>query len=650
MAEFGHFALILSLFLTGYAVFADALGSRRSKTTIIKSAQNATFASWFCLSCSVFALFILLIRCDFGVSYVAHHTSGDLPIFYRISALWAGAQGSLLLWLWLQVGFAALAFRLGTGEDKLAGSAYRIITNLVCICFLIILILDKSPFTLSVYVPAEGAGLNPLLQHPAMLLHPPALFIGYAALIIPFAWAMAKLKKAQDQPWRPVFNAVRRWTLFAWLFLTIGIVLGAWWAYEELGWGGYWNWDPVENSSLMPWLTATALLHCFRTYKTKSSIAHWLTFLCILTYSLCIFGTFLTRYGLLTSVHAFTEPGLGILFIVLLAAIWIAAGILYLKYSSKTSPQNAPVERKFVISLNNCLMLLLVLVIFIGTMFPFFSSLFTDYTVTLKSLYFTKITAPPALAVLLLLAVCPYLWRYGFNKNFRSLWAIFAGIAAVTLWLITKSPALSVFLLCGFAVLSIAADFLNLALVTSTGKKVKTSRKTLRWYGARIVHIGVVLIFVGIAGSSEYAVEKQKVLKPGQSVTIGKYRLTYENLRADHRANFTAVTVDVNVYHAENKNEPDESALAKLEPAQAYYHNSDKRTSEVDIKRSLAGDIYVALTAVEMTTGMINLRVMLKPLVNWIWIGSASLILGAFLVLCSASGKKTLKGYNKQEK
>lgn len=654
MAELGHFALILALFLTAYALFADSLGCRlsnypensprpplqTSQNSFIKSARNAAFASWLCLSCSLIALTVLLLRCDFSVSYVSRYTSTNLPLIYRISALWAGAQGSLLLWLWLQASFANLAFGRPTARGCLLRPSFRIFTNLVCIFFLIILILDKSPFASSPLAPAQGAGMNPLLQHPAMVLHPPALFIGYAALIIPFAWSMANLGKTHPNLFKPALNEVRKWTLFAWLSLTIGIVLGAWWAYEELGWGGYWNWDPVENSSLMPWLAATALLHSFRTYKPGTSIAKWLTFLSLLTYSLCIFGTFLTRYGLLTSVHAFTEPGLGILFLVLLAAIWITAGILTLKYSSPNRAKHPATKAKSVFILNNWLMLVLALVIFIGTMFPFFTSIFSSQVISLKSEYFTKITAPPALLVLLLLAVCPSLWRYGFSKNYRTITALVAAIAAVTLWAATGSPALSVFLLSGFAILNIAADFAGLFARTSNARNISSSRKPLRWYAARIAHLGVVFIFIGIAGSGKYTAEKQKALEPGQSITIGKYRLKYQNLRADHKPNFTAVIADVTLYHAQNKNETGKTPLAELAPAQAYYYSSNKKTSEVDIKRSLKADIYVALTALDRKTGLINILVMIKPLVNWIWIGSALLILGAFLALLPASRTK----------
>ncbi|MFC1781338.1 heme lyase CcmF/NrfE family subunit [Planctomycetota bacterium] len=548
-----------------------------------------------------------------------------------MSALWAGAAGSLLLWLWMQVGFAVLAFTGGQPNQRTFFAHARTITNLVSVFFLLVLIFDKNPFTLSTENVSDGFGLNPLLQHPAMALHPPTLFIGYAAFVIPFAWAFALLKWDNTLEPVPIFRQARSWTLAAWLFLTIGIVLGAWWAYEELGWGGYWAWDPVENSSLMPWLTATALLHCFRMYKRNSSIAKWLTLLSLGTFSLCIFGTFLTRYGLVSSVHAFPDPGLGILFIVLLIHIWIIAGILeLLKYiRGKNKKVTVTIKSHKFIALNNWLMVLLTFVIFIGTLFPFFSGLFSSQQISLKPDYFTKITAPGGLMLLLLLAICPYLIRYGINKSWRTIGAAIATISALAGWLLTDKIAPAVFILCSFAVLNLAGDFISRAVKSKTGNVGQPkSGLNLRWYGARIVHIGVVMAFVGIAGSGGYGSEEQIALKLGSKINVAGYDITFDGFKADHGSNFTAVSSDIIV-------EKDGELVAKLNPSQAVYSDSGKRTSEVDIKRSLASDLYLALNEVDLTGEIINLNVMVKPLINWIWIGCIVSVFGTIIVLTS---------------
>jgi cytochrome c-type biogenesis protein CcmF len=478
-----------------------------------------------------------------------------------------------------------------------------------------------------------------------MALHPPTLFIGYAAFVIPFAWAFSSLKWDNMQGPVPLLKQVHNWILSAWLFLTVGIALGAWWAYEELGWGGYWAWDPVENSSLMPWLTATALLHCSRTYRQNTPIAYWLTILSLVTFSLCIFGTFLTRYGLVSSVHAFPEPGLGILFLVLLIIIWIIATILlWLKHRRRKFDSQAVVGigQKFV-ALNNWLMVLLTFVIFVGTLFPFFSGLFTEQKISLKASYFTKITAPGGLALLLLLGICPYLLRHGINRSWRTIGAALTAIIALLVWLISQEIAPACFIFCGFAAFNLGADFLSVHINIRSRKNGQPApRRSLRWYGARIVHVGVVLVFIGIAGSGGYGTEKNAALRPNDKVSVAGFDIIFDGLKADHGPNFTAVTADISVHKGQK-------LIAKLSPSQAYYTRSDKRTSEVDIRRTLAYDLYVALAEVNKTDDLINLKVLVKPLINWIWIGSVVMIFGVILISASLYTRKTIVSQGKDK-
>ena len=636
MAELGHFALLLGLFLSGYAILVDLLGTWRNKTELLESGRNATIACLVCLTVAMVVLWVLLVRSSFSVSYVAEHTSKALPLAYKISALWAGAAGSLLLWLWLQVAFVVHVFGTVRAEQRTLSARARAVANMVSVYFLLVLILDKNPFALVVVAPLDGAGLNPLLQHPAMVLHPPILFIGYAAFAIPFAWTLASLQCDGTEGPAPLFRQARNWILLAWLFLTVGIVLGAWWAYEELGWGGYWAWDPVENSSLLPWLTATALLHCSRTYRRNTAIAHWLAVLTLATFSLCIFGTFLTRYGLVSSVHAFPEPGLGILFLVLLVHIWVIAAILLWRKRGWTkieTPAALATGHKFM-SLNNWLMVLLASVIFVGTLFPFFSGLFTEQKISLKSDYYTKITAPGALALLLLLSICPHLLRDGISKCWRTIGAGLAVIIALIVWLVTRKLAPPCFVICGFAAVNLAQDFLGRYIRIGGGKsKQSTPPRSLRWYGARIVHAGVVLTFIGIAGSGGYGIEKDAALKPDETVSVGRFNITFEGLKADHGPNFTAVTANLSVHR-------DQKLITKLSPSVAFYSRSDKRTSEVDISRTLGSDLYVALTEVDSSSELINLKILIKPLINWIWIGCIVSVLGAVLVVIACYRQK----------
>jgi len=664
MTGLGNFALLLALFLSSYAVVIDLLGSFRQDTGLIKSARNATIAYTACLSVAMIALWILLVKSDFSVIYVAENTSRALPIPYKISALWAGSAGSLLLWLWLQAVFLVMVYCKSESKHRSFSANARMIANLVSVFFLIILNKDKNPFELSTVAPVDGMGLNPLLQHPAMVLHPPILFVGYAGFMITCAWAFGRLKTVNEENTLPLLKQAQRWAMFAWLFLTGGIVLGAWWAYEELGWGGYWAWDPVENSSLMPWLTATALLHCFRIYNRRSSIATWTVLLSILTFSLCVFGRFLTKYGLVSSVHAFPNPGLGILHVILLIHVWVIACVLMLRnyIRKKNDPPNARIASHRFVILNNWLLLLLGLVIFIGTLFPFLSKVVIKIIeslssqagpprapITLAPEFFTKITAPGGLFLLLLIGLCPHLIRHGLNKSWRIILGAIAIASVVAVWLLTcsldsarpsdiseatgwwgrwllsGSPAIPCFILSGFVLINLLADFF--------GYKAKKSPRNLRWYGARIVHLGVAIMFIGMAGSGGYDIEKTVALRVGDKTNIAKYELTLNDLKVEHGRNFTAVVADVSVRKGEE-------LIAQLKPAKAFYSASRKNVSEIDIRRTLAGDLYLALTEVDNSQKLINLLIMVKPLINWIWIGSFVMVLGTLAVLFSSLKRK----------
>jgi len=638
MGELGPFALRLGLFLSGYALVIDLLGLWRKRRELLDSGRNATVASLLCLTVAMASLWVLLVRGEFAVSYVAEHTSRTLPLAYKITALWAGAAGSLLLWLWLQTGFVVLAFSRSCGTDGRFGACARAATNLVALFFSLVLVFDKDPFAVSPTTPADGVGLNPLLQHPAMALHPPALFVGYAAFAIPYAWTIAVLRQANPSEPAPFFARARTWSLVAWAFLTVGIALGAWWAYEELGWGGYWAWDPVENSSLMPWLTATALLHCARTYRAGTRIATWFLVLAIGTFGLCLFGTFLTRYGLVSSVHAFPDPGLGILFLVLLIQIGVLAGILFLRRHLRregiASGQTSGVR---VLVWNNWLMVLLTAVILVGTLFPFFSGFLSDPPISLKSEYFTKITSPGGLILLLLLGACPHLMRRGFTWGWRTVGAAVTAAAAVSIWVLAGSPAIAYLVTCGFVGLSLVGDFVARYARRRPDTARPPRRTTLRWHGARVVHIGVLMTFIGIAGSSGFDVEKQAALKPGERIQVGKFELVYNDLKADHGPNFTAVTADVSVYRGARQ-------IDSLAPSIAFYAQSGQRTSEVDIRRTLAGDLYLALTQADSTTKLVNLTIYQKPLIDWIWIGNVLMVLGALLTIVAVTGRNRSVG------
>ena len=628
MADLGTFSLRLALFLAVYAVAVDLLGSWRRERGLMQSATNASWSCWLCLSTAITALLIALSRGDFSIKYVAEHTAQALPMAYRLSALWAGSAGSLLLWTWLQMGISILAFSKNTLEEKGFTSHARAASSMVCCCFLVILLFDREVFAVSAVSPTDGAGLNPLLQHPAMVIHPLTLFIGYASYIVPFAWAMATLARRQNQTRAPLFTTAHNWVLIAWLFLTIGNVLGSWWAYEELDWGGFWGWDPVENSSLMPWLIGTALLHCFLRYRPGSGIAAWITILGLLTYSFCLFGRFLTKYGLVESLHTFGEKGWGILYMILILVIWLLAAILFIwNYRSRrTDTLNTMKRGDGVIIFVAALLVLLVVVILLGSVFPFLSQLFTEQKVTLKPEYFTKITSPGALLMLLLIGICPHLFRRGFNVNWRTALAALTGAAAIICWFVFKVISIPCFIICVFVALAIIADvFFRRRKDTQTS--TSPAARPLGWYGARVAHLGVVMMFVGIAGAEGFAVDESQSLRAGQSFSAvdGAYELTYDDISFTDKSDYTAVEATVSV---SKHGEP----LIVAKPKRDIY--SPKRSyGDPHIHRTLAGDLYVALTGLERSGELIVIRILIKPLINWLWLGSIVMVLGCVLAI-----------------
>ncbi len=667
MIDFGRFTLLLAVFLTGYAIIVDLLGVLRKDHGLIKYARNATVVCMISVTLAMTALWVLLLKGDFSVVYVADHTSRALPFIYKITALWAGSAGSLLLWLWIQLVFIVVVYCRGESKQGIFSARARVIANIVCAFFLIIMINDKNPFDTSAVSALDGAGLNPLLQHPAMVLHPPILFVGYAGFLIPFAWAFSWLRHEDNHQLPPLFASARNWTLIAWLFLTAGIVLGAWWAYEELGWGGYWAWDPVENSSLMPWFVATALLHCYKTYRTNSTISVWTMLLSILTFSLCIFGRFLTKYGLVSSIHAFPDPGLGILHVVLLGLLWLVALVMIIsKFSRGTHLDDTSGTIHHFVIINNYLFLILTLVVFVGTLFPFLSQVFMNVMmalsshtgpagppITLDSEFFTKMTAPGGMVIILLIGICPYLSRHGINKSRRSVLAVLTIIAAAVVWIITCSsevpppsgigaslawgarwlqtgaPAIPYFIVCAFLLLNIIADVIGYELkFADRTKRTATASRNLRWYGARAVHLGVAVMFIGIAGSGGYGVETKAALMPGEKTAIKQYELTYVYLVGDHGPNYTAAIANIMV-------QKNGRMIGYLKPAKAVYSASGKAMSEIDIRRTLVDDLYLAVTDVQVNNKLINLRILVKPLINWIWIGSFIMVIGTVLVLSS---------------
>ncbi len=638
MADIGYIALLLALVASIYSAIAFVSGTRGKHPALIESARNSLIAVCGLVSISTAALVYALITHDFQIEYVASYTSRDLSLPYLLSALWAGNDGSLLFWAWLLSLFALIAMlqKREIGKELMPyASSIIMITQAF---FLVLLLFISNPFHKLAFVPAEGMGLNPLLENPGMFFHPPTLLIGYVGFTIPFAFAIAALltRRLGDE-W---LIAIRRWTLIAWLFLGVGNILGSWWAYVELGWGGYWMWDPVENASFMPWLVATAFLHSIMMQRRRGMLKVWNMVLIILTFALSILGTFLTRSGVLSSVHTFAEsPLLGILFLAFIGIVLFGSlGLLYYRSDELKSEaeMESLVSRESTFLLNNLLLVGAAFTIFLGTFFPLISEAVRGVKITVGPPFYNQVMVPIFLAVIFLTGVCALIgWRRASIRNLMRhfLWPLVTALVLVIVLIILgiwEWYALVALFLCGFVLSTILYEWFR---GTRARHRMRTEnylkafwgliRANRPRYGGYIVHIGIILIAIGVVGSSLYDVEKEVVLTPGESMTIKNYTLTYENLDNYETESKTVVTATLSVRNQGK-------LLGKLTPEKYFHRSYDQPVTEVAIRSTLREDLYVILVSWDKD-GTTAFKVLVNPLVSWIWIGGIVVVLGGLI-------------------
>ena len=639
MTTIGYGALALALVISIYTAVASILGSRHGSTKMAKSAQKGVVASAVLVTLASAILFYLLITRDFGVKYVYEHVSTYMPTVYVISAFWAGQEGSLLLWLWLLTLFSVFIARREEGwNQELRPYALGVLAFCQAF-FALLLVLASNPFVTYPTRPAEGFGLNPLLENFWMIVHPPVVFIGYAAYTIPFAFAIAALIRGRlGDEW---IRGIRHWNLFAWLFLGLGILVGAWWAYLELGWGGYWGWDPVENSSLIPWLVGTAFLHSAMTQERRGMFKVWNLVLIILTFLLCIFATFVTRSGIIQSVHAFGQSVIGYYFLAFLAIILaVSLGLIYYRRRELASQGELKslLSREAGSLLGILLFGGLALAVFIGTVFPTISEIVRGTQVALGPPFFERVSAPLALAIVLLIGVCPLLgWR---RTSSGRLWrrllypAVVALAVAVVIFAlgIGEPLALLAFTICAFVASNILWEFLRgtIARHRSTGEGYllalgRLMAKNRRRYGGHLVHLSMVIIVMGVVGSSLYQTEYQVALAKGERVDVKDYTLEYEKLEAQATPAKHRFATLVGVYQGSKR-------IATLFPEKNFHWNVEQWVTEVAIRTSLKEDLYVILAGLSQD-GSATFQILINPLVVWLWIGGGLLLLGTMVAI-----------------
>ena len=631
MPALGRAALLLSFGLVLYALVAGSYAAWRRRRRLALSAQNALLASFLTTAIAAGILWAALARRDFSFVYVSQHISHSLPLGYALSAFWGGQEGSLLLWLLILSGYAALAVWLNRGTRELMAWVVPVLAG-VAGFFAFMLCFVSSPFD-TAPAPADGAVMVPSLQNPYMLAHPPLLYLGYVGLTIPFAFAMgALLSRRTDERW---IVATRRWTLTAWTFLGVGQLLGAHWAYVEIGWGGYYAWDPVENAALMPWLAATAFLHSVMIQEKRGMLKVWNMVLVALAFCLSIFGTFLTRSGVVSSIHSFSQSPIGgwfLGFIVVCVVCSVALIYLRLPILRARTKLESLVSREATFLYNNLLLVAFCLTILWGVTYPLLTQALRGETRSVSKPYYDFFLHSFGLPLLLLMGIGPLVaWRRASVRALSRMFLIPFGVAAATGVALVAAgfgstpPGLLAYTFSAFVLASIVLEFVRGR--RATGSVVRLIGRNRRRYGGYLVHAAIVLLAIGIAGSSSYQTVREHALRQGQSMEIAGYTLTYNGLGSKQEANALATRATVDVSRGR-------SHVATLHPGKNTYPVEKTTSNEVSIyhdPRNL-GDVFLIADQID-PNGTLYLKALVKPLVNLIWAAGFLFVFGALVAL-----------------
>jgi len=653
LSDLGFFALRLALVVAllglGAGIYAGL--SRRPDWTEVT--RRAVLLVGACVTISIVCLWGCFASFDFQLRYVAEHSARSMALPYRLAALWGGQDGSLLLWLFMLCGYS-IACAVGSRRASPRLLPWVFVSLLANALFFLVLTnfvtnpFDRLPAAL---VPSDGNGLNPLLQHPVMMIHPLMLYLGFVGFAVPFSFGFAALVTGElGTAW---LRSTRRWTLVPWFFLSIGILLGGRWAYEVLGWGGYWAWDPVENASFMPWLAATAYLHSVMIQEKRDMLKIWNLVLVGLTYSLCLFGTFLTRSGVVQSVHSFTSDSwFGVIFLsYVLGVAGIFFGLLLWRRTElrSTNRLESVLSREASFLLNNWVFLGILAVVIWGTLFPVVSEAVTGTKITIGPAFFNTMAGPLALFLLFLTGVGPLIaWRKASLPSVRRqfLWPTAWGLVTAGVLLVVFRGGPSFFSLVTWSL----GAFVTGTIFQEYGRAMRVRmrngenaarafttlfQRNQRRYGGYVVHLGVVFILVGIAGAA-FNKEMLENIRPGGSLEISDYRLEYLTARPLPKQHYGGAVARIALYQ---QGRP----LGVMEPEKRMYWMEQQPSSIPSIHSTIGEDLYVILTNVE-PDGSATVKVYYNPLVNWIWIGGYTFVLGAIAILWPHSARVSEHG------
>ena len=659
IANFGYGVLVITFLVTLYSVFAAIYGDRKQIPAMVESARRAMLLTWPLLTLTAGVLIYLLINNHYEVQFVYEVTSRSMPTYLKITAWWGGQAGSLLFWSWLMAAFASLVTLRKWDRDREFLPWVIVVACITMAFFLGMNVFFENPFaqlyqtfdgvaahtlrpaSAVLFTPEDGRGLNPLLRHPGMVIHPPMLYLGFVSFVIPYAFAIAALITGRtDDRW---IRLTRRWTLWAWLFLSFGLVLGGRWAYDVLGWGGYWGWDPVEIAAFMPWLTGTAFLHSVMIQEKRGMLKHWNMLLIILTYDLVIFGTFLTRSGVLSSVHAFAQSAIGPLFFAFIGLTLITSvGLIIYRWSSLRSEteMTSLLSREALFLLNNLLFMSILVVCFWGVIFPLISELFTGQKVTVGPPFYERATAPLFAALMMLMGIAPLsAWGHSTVKTLgRAIWkpTIAALIVTAVLYgtYTQKVGALIGFFIVFLVIFVTIYEYWRGAYARqrSQGENVfaafwNLTGRNRRRYGGYIIHISMMLMAIGILGIEIFQVETQGTLQQGQSMSLGNYQLTYKEI-----AQWDDLPSGVNYRRAVLDVYQGGKYLGQLTPRIDYFYDSQQNMTIPGQRSTLRDDLYVLLVDWEPATATgATFKVFVNPLVNWLWLGSFLFLAGVII-------------------
>ncbi|HTB16735.1 MAG TPA: heme lyase CcmF/NrfE family subunit [Bryobacteraceae bacterium] len=645
MENIGALSILLAFCFAVYAVVASVTGRLKKNSFLIVSGQRAVYSVWLLLTVAAGLLIYSLLTGDFRLAYVAAHTDSSMSKIYKFTAWWGGQEGSLLLWSWLLSTYSAVVVFMNRRKFRDMMPWVTAVLMATETFFLILISFVLSPFGVlqagrGNIVEGVGQGLNPLLQYWTMVIHPPMLYLGYVGFTVPFAFAMGSL--ITKQPGDSWIHTTRRWTIVTWLFQSAGILLGQGWAYAVLGWGGYWAWDPVENASLLPWITATAFLHSVMMQEKKGMMKVWNMVLISGTFFLCIFGTFLTRSGVVSSVHAFAQSPIGKYFVMFLA-VGIAATVILilerLKYLKSEARLESVVSRESSFMFNNLILVASCFAVLWGTMFPVISEAVTGEKISVDAPFFNRINIPIGLALMLLTGIGPLIaWRRSSLESLKRAFLIptIAGVALMALLAgfgAYEHPyALVSFGLCMFVTATIVTEFWkgSSAIRAKNGigfipAAIELTHRNTRRYGGYLVHMGIVFMFIGYTGAA-FNQDITKEVAPGASTDVGHYHLRIANIESGENDTYAWQRLAVDVSR-------NGKSLGARYPERRLYKASQQPTSEVSIRRALNEDFYINFAGLSADNKRAVIQAYVFPLVSWIWIGFWVLAFGTIVCL-----------------